>query len=129
MAVLVPCPSCSRHVAVSETVCPFCASAVPEDLAARAIPAANRRLSRIAIFTFATSVTAVGAVAGCNEDQGSVTADYGSAACDNSDCTVLDGGIGTLYGLADAQFVDDAAPDASDAAVNDDSGDAGEDAD
>jgi hypothetical protein len=91
-------------------------------------------MSRFAMFTFATTVTAFGAIGGCDssngDDMGSGIADYGAAVCEDNDCGILDdGGAGTLYGLADAQFVDDASPDASDGSFIDDSGDAGEDAD
>lgn len=62
MSSLVPCPSCARHVRASESACPFCASVLPEDLASRTVPAAPRRLERLAAFTFAATL----AVAGCS---------------------------------------------------------------
>ncbi len=67
MSALVPCPACSRHVRAAEVACPFCEAALPNDLAERAVPAATRRLERLAAFTFAASV-AVGAaaLAGCD---------------------------------------------------------------
>lgn len=61
MSPLVPCPSCVRHVRSSEASCPFCKSALPTGLATRAVPAAPRRLDRLAAFTFAASL----AVAAC----------------------------------------------------------------
>jgi len=60
--VLVPCPSCARHVQCQERACPFCSQVLPEDLASRAVPDAPRRLGRAAAFVFATTVVvAVGA--------------------------------------------------------------------
>lgn len=60
---LVPCPSCKRHVFASdESTCPFCAAALPLDLAKRAAPSTTKRLSRGETFTF--NDAALGAVAG-----------------------------------------------------------------
>jgi hypothetical protein len=132
MAVLVPCPSCARHVATSETRCPFCASALPIDLESRAIPGASRRLSRASMFTFATTVTALSIGTGVSTLSCAV---YG-APCDPC-FDESDGGVG--YVPADASVVQDSSPDADatvvedsgspDDAALDDSGDAGEDAD
>ncbi len=64
MSQLSACPSCQRHIRVSETACPFCDAALDEVF--HAAPAARRplaRLSRAALFTFATG-TAVAAGAG-----------------------------------------------------------------
>lgn len=63
-ASLVPCPSCSRHVRVSDARCPFCASALPTSLAQKAIPGTTQRLTRAAAFAFTASL----AVAGCSSD-------------------------------------------------------------
>jgi hypothetical protein len=132
MAVLVPCPSCARHIAISEASCPFCASALPSDLESRAIPGTSRRLSRAAMFTFATTVTVLGAVASC--DNGSDDSAYGCPATDEN-CVSPDGSIGNLYGgpTFDGSVQDDGGISThyglpGDATV-DDSGDAGEDAD
>lgn len=43
---LVACPSCTRHVFASEASCPFCAVALPRDLAARAPRGATGRMTR-----------------------------------------------------------------------------------
>lgn len=64
MKALVPCPSCGRHVRVSEEACPFCASVLPTDLAARAVPAATSRMKRAAAFAFTATLT----LAGCSDD-------------------------------------------------------------
>jgi hypothetical protein len=58
--MLVPCPSCARHVRTTEERCPFCAAAVPGDVAA--VPAPTQRLSRAATYAFAT-LAAAGVVA------------------------------------------------------------------
>ena len=63
-ASLVPCPSCARHVRVTDARCPFCASALPSSLAQRAVPNTTQRLSRAAAFAFTASL----AVAGCSSD-------------------------------------------------------------
>lgn len=54
--MLGPCPSCRRHVRVTEHTCPFCGAAV----AAEASPGLTKRLSRAAIVALSTI-----AVAGC----------------------------------------------------------------
>lgn len=58
MVHLVPCPGCSRHVRTTEGQCPFCEAALPRDLERKVVPAATRRLDRLAAFTFATSLVA-----------------------------------------------------------------------
>lgn len=56
---LAPCPSCTRHVRVSETLCPFCATALPTDIAVRgARPRVAARLARAGIFAVGTAVAA-----------------------------------------------------------------------
>jgi len=30
MRRLAPCPACGRHIATDETICPFCAAALPD---------------------------------------------------------------------------------------------------
>ena len=92
---------------------------LPDNFAERAVPAATRRLSRAAMFTFATTLTAVGAVAACSSssssgpttggsdgavtDDGQVQAAYG---CPAPNCGPVDagpnddGGAQALYGLA-----------------------------
>jgi hypothetical protein len=129
MSILVPCPSCARHIATRETCCPFCTSALPADLESRAIPGTNRRLSRAAMFTFATTVTILGAVSSC--DNGGDDSAYGCPATDES-CNV-----GNLYGgppfEPDATIRDSGSPDVSDTAIDgttifDDGGDVGDDA-
>lgn len=93
---LVPCPSCSRHVATHETTCPFCASALPSDLESRAIPGTNRRLSRIATATFVTTLV-VGAAAACSSSSGSLGLPYGAPPQDDGGL-IDDGGSAAHYG-------------------------------
>ncbi|MEO8875485.1 MAG: hypothetical protein ABI461_07860 [Polyangiaceae bacterium] len=85
MSVLVPCPGCARHVRASESACPFCSADLPNDLASRAVPAATRRMSRGAVFTFAATVV-VGSVVACG-----------------GDIVVDQGGGQTMYGLANIE--------------------------
>ncbi|MBX3213690.1 MAG: hypothetical protein KF850_16750 [Labilithrix sp.] len=66
---LLPCPSCARHVRSSESACPFCAASLTSH-AKRVVPAAGRRLERLAAFTFAATVTVTGCVAGSEEETG-----------------------------------------------------------
>lgn len=57
-ASLSPCPACQRHVRVDAPNCPFCAS----DLSSATLPvvpdAGGARLTRAALFAFATTVAA-----------------------------------------------------------------------
>jgi hypothetical protein len=62
---LVPCASCGRHVKASEPTCPFCQQLLPE--MSRLIPAANRRLERLAAFTFAATLAVTGCALGDEE--------------------------------------------------------------
>ncbi|MBL8604701.1 MAG: hypothetical protein JNK72_22435 [Myxococcales bacterium] len=107
MKSLVPCPSCGRHVRVSEAACPFCATALPTDLAARAIPSSSGRLKRAAAFAFTATLT----LAGCSDDptpaadSGAVVDAGGSdAGSQTTDSGVRDAGPGddggamALYG-------------------------------
>ena len=67
MSVLVPCPGCSRHVRSAEQSCPFCSSALPSDLASRAVPATRARMDRFATFTFAAALAIAGGTGvGCS---------------------------------------------------------------
>lgn len=62
--LLAPCPSCSRHVRVSEERCPHCAVALSNEF--RSVPVAkapSSRLSRAALY--ALGVGAIGTTVGC----------------------------------------------------------------
>jgi len=87
----IPCPSCRRHVRGGESACPFCAAALPEDHASRAIPKSSTRLGRGALFAFAVSVSACGA----STEGEPVTTDTGPV---KSDAALDTGGTAPLYG-------------------------------
>jgi hypothetical protein len=137
---LVPCPGCARHVRAAETACPFCAAALPADLAARAVPAAPGRLGRAAAFLFGATVsvaactseitttggtTSGGTGGGGNattgtgpDDDGGMSTHYGTPGFDGGagGSPADDGGGMTLYGgpgFPDAG-PDDGGPDAGD---------------
>lgn len=57
MTKLRPCPECQRHVRVTETECPFCASAIDAPEPARRPGSA---MTRAAIFAGATLLSAPG---------------------------------------------------------------------
>src|SRR5580658_2561143 len=65
-ARLLACPSCARHVRVSESACPFCATSLPASFgagaAAKPPPA---RLSRGELYAFGTAAAL--AVAACGQ--------------------------------------------------------------
>jgi hypothetical protein len=117
-ARLLPCPSCARHVRLSDAVCPFCAA----DLGAlpRALPPARSpatRLSRAALFAFGTSAAALAACGGtaATTDPPIGLPAYGGPPVDSG--PAADGDV-------DAPFVVDAAY----GGPPPDSGDAGSDA-
>jgi hypothetical protein len=53
----------------SEAACPFCSASLPKKLAAKAVPAAGRRLERLAAFTFAATLAVTGCVVGGAEEE------------------------------------------------------------
>jgi len=61
--LLATCPSCQRHVEISETECPFCEAKL-SNLEARLAPRTSARLTRAAMFAFAAGIV----VAGCSSD-------------------------------------------------------------
>ena len=100
MAPLVPCLACHRHVRVDSVACPFCGKTL-ENAESRVVPAATRRLDRLAFFTFATTF----AVAACSTGGGGLVDNGpdGGTAHDGAaqDGTVKDdGGVQALYGAA-----------------------------
>jgi hypothetical protein len=72
---LVVCPSCLRHVRVSETHCPFCAQPVPTDLAPR--PRGPRRQY---VGKGATALALALAAVGCGDDVSQVVTPVDAAA-------------------------------------------------
>lgn len=88
MTHLHPCPACRRHVAASETVCPFCGARAG---AAPALPrVAQTRMNRAAIFAGATILGVAAAGCDCSsggdpepEDSGMIAVDSGPAGMDS----------------------------------------------
>lgn len=118
----IPCPQCRRHVRGTDSTCPFCATALPNDQGSRAIGTPTSRLGRGALFAFAVSVSACGASTTGDAvttdsgatDTGSSKADTGSPA----DTLVTDtGGTVAAYG---APPIDSGAPDTSSSDTSDD---------
>ncbi|HLK38388.1 MAG TPA: hypothetical protein VKU41_16610 [Polyangiaceae bacterium] len=84
---LAACPSCSRHVRLSETACPFCKAGLPSAFRERPAPSPPvRRLGRAALYALRMGAVSVTAVAACG---GAVTAAGG------------DGGEGDSSALGD----------------------------
>jgi hypothetical protein len=81
MSCLHVCPSCGRHVRSSETTCPFCDVALPDDFGVCGEPrATGRPLTRAAfILMSATALTACGksAAPGGGETPGGGAEIYG----------------------------------------------------
>lgn len=101
-AHLRPCPSCDRHVRVSEGGCPFCGESLSDTFRAAPRPLGpGARLSRAALFAFGTGTMAV--VGACS----SSTPLYGAPP------VALDAGD-DAESIADAAVVPDASaePDA-----------------
>lgn len=59
---------------------------LPDDLASRAVPGTNKRLSRQAVFAFATTAVALNALA-VTSCSGTVGASYGFPGCTVEDCS------------------------------------------
>ena len=99
MTLLAPCPSCSRHVRVDESACPFCGAAVSlEAPSIRGI--ASQRLGRAALFTF-------GAVALATNGAGCGTA----TPAEDAGTDAYYGSIGDVYGGPDVSFLYDGGQD------------------
>ncbi len=96
--VLVPCPSCRRHVRAGDGDCRFCGSHLPAD--ATAVPGLRGRLPRGAVFAFASTL----AVAGCGGSTDTETG--GDAAVDTGASASLYGGAPADTGSADGTASD-----------------------
>lgn len=114
---LVACPSCTRHVFASEASCPFCAVALPRDLAARAPRGTTGRMTRAEQYRLnagpraldaAMLGAAVGGVRlgqleqgpgiGGQEDPGSSAAMYGAPATFGPEASLDPGSSFAMYG-------------------------------
>jgi hypothetical protein len=102
MTQLEPCPHCNRHVKVSETSCPFCASVLADAFADRAPRVAPRaRLGRAAVFAF--GVVATTQVACGDNTKVSPSQDAASIPADATPDAALDGGEVPIYAAAPTQ--------------------------
>jgi hypothetical protein len=125
---LHPCPSCAQHLRATETVCPFCAAALPSGFGVCAQPnaARGRPVSRAALlFVGAT------AAAGCGgtTQESTFAADGGSHDAAMDSAGDEDTGLPVaLYGPGPIQDGGFPRPDASQDAAKDapsESGDEG----
>jgi hypothetical protein len=94
---LVPCPACDRHVRTTHDHCPFCAAALPTDLARHAIPSAPRRLGRAAAFAFGATVSLTACGGDVVGQGGTTTGTGGEGGSTTTTTTTM---LGTLYGGA-----------------------------
>jgi len=110
---LVPCPACDRHVMATETTCPFCSTALPDNLSERVIPGAPRRLGRAAAFVFGASLAVTGCSDTTNTGGSGGGGGAGGGAVETDGGVDDDGGVAPLYGDP---------PPPQDAGPNDDGG-------
>lgn len=112
---LSACPSCARHVRVSESACPFCQSALGDAFrAAPTRPAPGIRLARAALFALGTGVTLTPACSSSSEPP--ILPGYGAAAyVDASVETESDGGPGSDAFRYEPETDGSGTPDAADA--------------
>lgn len=87
---LAACPSCSRHVRLSEKACPFCRVDLPSAFREQAAPQSPaRRLNRAALHALRMGAVTVAAATACG---GSVSASGGDGGGDSS--ALADGSSG-----------------------------------
>jgi hypothetical protein len=107
-APLAACPSCARHVRVSEASCPFCRTSLPAAFGARPAPRPPPgRLTRAALYALGAAGTMSASIA-C----GSASSLYGApprdSGIDEKDSgSTADSMSGALYG---GPFVESGAP-------------------
>jgi hypothetical protein len=95
--VLLPCPSCARHVRLSEPSCPFCGAPLPSAFREQTVePSPAKRLNRAALYALrmgavsmtATacggSVTVVGDGGGEGEGDSAAANDSGQTGSDDA---------------------------------------------
>lgn len=105
---LVPCPACARHVLSSERACPFCAAAMPADLAARVRPEVKARMSRSAMAALGAALTlgacsstttgADGSAPAADVPSADAAPDVSPADAPRADVAADDGAILAMYG-------------------------------
>lgn len=94
---LVPCERCHRHIRSDSDACPFCAAATPNGFAGRAVPGTNKRLDRVAFFTFALALG--GAACGEVVDDPATSGDAGKSAEAGKGSDDAGSGV-PMYGLS-----------------------------
>ena len=87
---LHPCPSCDRHVRVTESACPFCDAPLPRRPRAQSIVPAGR-LGSLAVLTFRAA--AIGAA--LNACGGEASDDDGAAGAAGKQHAGMGGSAGT----------------------------------
>jgi hypothetical protein len=129
---LVPCPSCGRHVRPSERACPFCASALPDDLASRVRPIPRGFVSRAAMMLFASTLGTAGAV-GCSSDSTTTTPPADTGVPSDTAGDAIDTMPAPAYGVPWDSSIDTSVDTGVDSAPTDakptDANDAGDSAD
>jgi hypothetical protein len=88
--LLAPCPSCARHVRLTDDACPFCAAALPRAFREQTAPVSPaKRLNRAALYALRMGAVSMAAVA-CG---GSVLAGGGDGG-ESDSATIQDGANG-----------------------------------
>jgi hypothetical protein len=107
---LLACPSCGRHVRLSELACPFCEAPLPLSFANTILPrASGLRSSRGALF--ALGATSLALAAGCSHPDALATSDAGIVT------TVAASRDGAVSNRSDAGQAEDDADDNDEAAI------------
>jgi hypothetical protein len=97
---LRPCPSCARHVRVSEGGCPFCGESLSDAFRAAPRPQGpGARLGRAALFAFGTGTLTLASACSSSSDTPLYGVPPGTApialdAGDDGETTASDGAVG-----------------------------------
>jgi hypothetical protein len=109
---LVVCPSCARHINLHESVCPFCAAAVPSGL----VPAARGpRRPYVGKVPTALALASALAAAGCGSEDAQSPSDVGAADTKSAPDTA----VADTTAVIDTAVIDTAASDVIDSDVQD----------
>lgn len=101
---LTPCPSCQRHVRVSEEACPFCATSLPASVKARPAPQLpTQRLGRAALLAFGATLSVAGVSSGAvacssSDESGSNTQQFSNAGSGSGNAGNTNGSSGAGNG-------------------------------